>query len=318
MFSNLHTIFAEKLPPTLINYTFPAVVHASNRAELIAWIACEALDGDHDAAEWVLLACIARVQSRRPPLFPPSLTLSRFPKAQSNAPIALTHVLRALLPLFVNVTLSLSLINRHPFTPQSREDRLHSGLLQLPARTTVLLSDMEMAEGTIEETGVRSLQALRQTMTSQTLDYLFPFAAPYQFPTDLSFIILTEGNASPFAETQLNLPVQCTSSHNVYRYSEEICLPPADRLMAFRQHIGAAMVGDVKVTDELSEYIQSDFVRERQLVSTTKADDLMAWMTVARLLALSHQKTVLSKEIWEEAKDLDKRRRGRFTVAYGV
>ena len=31
------------------------------RAQLIQWIAEEALGGDHDAAEWVLLACIARV-----------------------------------------------------------------------------------------------------------------------------------------------------------------------------------------------------------------------------------------------------------------
>lgn len=124
----------------------------------------------------------------------------------------------------MDVTLTLSLINRHPFTPQSREDTLHSGLLQLPARTTVLLSDMEMAEGTIGETGkrgqknltwiltrlgnstgVRNLQALSRTMTSQTIEYLFPFAAPYQFPTDLSFIILTEGNASPFAEVMIGI-----------------------------------------------------------------------------------------------------------------
>lgn len=31
------------------------------REELLDWIADEALGGDRDAAEWVLLACVARV-----------------------------------------------------------------------------------------------------------------------------------------------------------------------------------------------------------------------------------------------------------------
>lgn len=31
------------------------------REELLAWIANEALGGDREVAEWVLLACIARV-----------------------------------------------------------------------------------------------------------------------------------------------------------------------------------------------------------------------------------------------------------------
>jgi len=37
------------------------------REELLEWIANEALGGDRDAAEWVLLACVARVYASRLP-----------------------------------------------------------------------------------------------------------------------------------------------------------------------------------------------------------------------------------------------------------
>ncbi len=39
----------------------PAEDTAQIRDELIAWIADEALGGDHQAAQWVLMSCISRV-----------------------------------------------------------------------------------------------------------------------------------------------------------------------------------------------------------------------------------------------------------------
>lgn len=58
----LHVLFFRPLDP-LTSSTYPAAdLEASQiRDELIAWIADEALAGDKDAAEWVLLASIARV-----------------------------------------------------------------------------------------------------------------------------------------------------------------------------------------------------------------------------------------------------------------
>ena len=47
------------------------------REELLDWIASEALGGDRDAAEWILLTCVARVyafqdfRGRRPPFTTP-------------------------------------------------------------------------------------------------------------------------------------------------------------------------------------------------------------------------------------------------------
>lgn len=60
----LHVLFSRPLD-TYTSSTYPATdleVPASQiREELITWIADEALGGDKDAAEWVLLAATARV-----------------------------------------------------------------------------------------------------------------------------------------------------------------------------------------------------------------------------------------------------------------
>ena len=40
-------------------------IEQSVREELLDWIANEALGGDRDAAEWVLLTCVARVYAFR-------------------------------------------------------------------------------------------------------------------------------------------------------------------------------------------------------------------------------------------------------------
>lgn len=66
---------------------------------------------------------------------------------------SLTHVLRRLLPIFIDVPLTLPLLNTSLFSPESRQEKLHAGLLQLPAGTTILFSDSGVQEGKINETG---------------------------------------------------------------------------------------------------------------------------------------------------------------------
>ena len=67
------------------------------------------------------------------------------------------------------------------------------------------------------------------------------------------------------------------------------------------------------------QHIEDEFVRKRQAVSGGEAqakagltsDDLIRQMTVARLLTMFHHNTELTKEVWNEACELDERRRGR-------
>lgn len=50
-----------------------------------------------------------------------------------------------------------------------------------------------------------NLKALQDVMTSQSLPYVFPFSQ-FSFPTDLGFIILTEGRKSAFFQVRAVLP----------------------------------------------------------------------------------------------------------------
>ncbi|KAF8582223.1 hypothetical protein K439DRAFT_1635531 [Ramaria rubella] len=282
----LHCLFSVKHPSTLLSYEYPlprtALAGGSDQFslsppraildELVQWIANEALGGDRDAALWVLLVSIARVWTT------------------SSAVPALTHVLRHLLPIFVHVPLSLPLINSRPFSPESRKET-------------------GVQEGKITESGLKNIQALQNVLTMQTVDYHFPFASPYQFPTDISFIFITEGKKCAFGETQLYIPMECKITKDCFRSAEGIRLPSLARLESFRNLLGGAKIGDVKVTEETSEV--ADFVKERRRNNAMTADDLMIRISIARLLALLRHDTLLTTEVWQAATDLDDRRKQR-------
>lgn len=66
MVPTLHVLFLQRIPPTIIPRSYPYLPPSSTsinelRAELIAWIADEALAGDRLTAEWILLGIIARL-----------------------------------------------------------------------------------------------------------------------------------------------------------------------------------------------------------------------------------------------------------------
>jgi Mini-chromosome maintenance replisome factor len=185
------------------------------REELLTWIADEALGGDRDAAEWVLLTCVARVyvsshvpelsivnrthssQSRTRSLNPPSLTLAHFPPLTSSPPAlpSLSRVLTLLLPLHVTLPLSLDLLNSVPFVPESINEDLHSGYLQLAHGTTMLMTESGIQEGKLIERGVLNVRAIQQVISTQTLAYKFPYSE-FSFPTDINFVILAQGTKS--------------------------------------------------------------------------------------------------------------------------
>ncbi|KAI0822638.1 putative alanine racemase-domain-containing protein, partial [Trametes gibbosa] len=159
----------------------PADDNVHVRQELISWIADEALGGDRVAAEWALLSCVARVQSRHPPLHPPSLTISRFPSsstAPSTRSIAptLSAFLHLLLPLTYTLPLSLDTLNKSQFVPESKDEDLHAGVLQLPQGTVLLVTEGGVREGQLLECGVMNVHALQDVMDARTITYVFPFS----------------------------------------------------------------------------------------------------------------------------------------------
>src|SRR5712691_3323951 len=137
-------------------------------------------------------------QSRTRSLNPPSLTLAHFPSPPTSSPSALpalSHVLSLLLPLHVTLPLSLDLLNSVPFSPESVNEDLLSGYLQLAHGTTMLMTEGGIQEGKLVERGVLNVQAIQQVINTQTHAYKVPFRE-FSFPTDIGFVILAQGTKS--------------------------------------------------------------------------------------------------------------------------
>lgn len=283
------------------------------REELVSWIAEEALGGDCDAAEWILLTCVARVQSRTRSLNPPSLTLSHFPSPTSSPPTlpALFHLLSLILPLQVTLSLSLDLLNSVPFAPESVNEDLRSGYLQVAQGTAVLMTESGIREGELTERGVLNVRTIQQVIDTQTLAYKFPFSE-FSFPTDMNFVILAEGTKSALFQTDVTFPFNSPPTSDLYKPKSDIKLPSTDKLEAFRRLILGAKTGNIKVTDAISEHIQEDFIRQRKTDNAMSPEDLKQIITLARLICLTMHESNVTVDGWERAKELNRRRMARF------
>ncbi len=96
-------------------------------------------------------------QSRNPPVLPLSITISQFKNdTQDMATPTLTYVLREILTLSAYLPLSLNRLNTHKFIPESVNEDLHAGFLQLPKGTVLILSDHEVEDGHLSDKGLRA------------------------------------------------------------------------------------------------------------------------------------------------------------------
>ncbi|KAG2075917.1 hypothetical protein BDR04DRAFT_1139765 [Suillus decipiens] len=286
------------------------------RDDLIKWIADEALGGDEVAAQWLVLELSAKVYTRTTPLLPPSLTLSRFPSPAPSSPTlpTLHHVLSDLLPQYLTVPLSLDLLNKENFSPESKDEDLHSGYLQVPQGTALLLTENGVQEGKLIEKGIMNIRAVQEVMDAQTLEYSFPFSK-FSFPTDIVMIVLCDGRKSAFFQTGFTVPLEPKPSlkDNLYKPRDQIKIPNTVKLAAYRSFLATSKqrFGTVQVAEETSRHIQEDFVRKRQEDPSITADDLIHLMKVARLLAASMLEREVTVDIWEMSKRLDASRRKR-------
>jgi hypothetical protein len=116
--------------------------------------------------------------------------------------------------------------------------------------------------------GVTTIRAVQEMMTHQSVEYIFPFSN-YTFETDVNFIVLANGKQSTFfkvtinfklsgkltndqLKTNLNIPLQLNTSgpeaaRSIYKSPAGVNQPPSDKLAQFRQLVGGAKVGKVKI-----------------------------------------------------------------------
>lgn len=173
------------------------------------------------------------------------MTISGFPSNPENlqATPALYYVLSHLFPIVALHPLSLDALNNTPFRPKSKDEDLHSGLLQQPKGAILLLTEGAVTEGGILNegkfvlrdlepktddmflnVGVMSIRSVQQMMNHQTLEYVFPFSG-FEFETDVNVIITTEGRQSTFFEVnELTATSLTVTIHDYFRRTSTFLL----------------------------------------------------------------------------------------------
>ncbi|GAA5874258.1 hypothetical protein JCM3774_000922 [Rhodotorula dairenensis] len=306
----LHVLFSSPAPrPTLPEHPTSAEARESIRKELVDYLAAN-LAGDRDAAEWLLLALVARIHTRHATgMALGSMSLNLVLPNEFSTDI--DQVIKTLVPAASALDLSIESLNnaKTRLAPRSRDETLDAGRLQLAPGTAVVVDLRKLGEGKLEDTGVRNLRHLATAITQQKLAYEFPYSS-FELDTDLNFVLLSEGKAILPTDCVVYVRPAASSSKQPVR-------PDASKLDRFRAYVATMKHSSFSIPAEMSEVIQSDFVERRQASQGGEAmtqDDLLFRMTAARLFALSCGETELSKEAWVRTAELDDRRKERGKV----
>lgn len=150
----LHAIF--RVPSSERTAPEQATIGSSTRKEVIDQLA-GALEGDVLAAEWLLLALLGRTHTRRGALalgqLPINIVLPQSMDDTSRVVSKIRKTLEQLLPRLVSLNFDIAELNKVTYLPESRDENLISGVLQLPQGTTVLVDETGMGEGNLQDRG---------------------------------------------------------------------------------------------------------------------------------------------------------------------
>ncbi|CAI7923214.1 unnamed protein product [Closterium sp. NIES-53] len=308
-----------------------AAAAASIRAALLSRLAA-ALGGDRLAAEYFLLQLLSRVHTRIEPmpLGKLSLNLSGFPEP-SSAPTpshpppplsssppslsqaaspslsALTSSLQTLLPATHTLPLSLDTLNSRRLTPHKdyTSDRLVSGVLQLPAGTHLTIDETCLKPGRVTALGSQNLQALKELMEWQKVDYDFQYYK-MDIQSDIPVLILSHAT-SRLLPADVSLPVRCTAPPQPVREDEP-------EVATWRRYIGCCRLLEHEIKEDMREQVERELVAARQQDPSLDSDTFHRWLTLARLVAASFGERELSRERWQAVRDLERTREARNRV----
>ncbi|CAG8564694.1 839_t:CDS:10 [Paraglomus occultum] len=339
----IHSIFFRKIHPSgnplLHNPSIERIVRENAREirrELIRYIA-SVFYGDELVAEFLLLQLLSRVHSRRSGLIlgkfalnitnisssatnsPTSSHTVLSSNSSSSTPVVLTHkpyfsstvsaLLSSLLPRYHDLPLTLEILNNvfmYPRNLDADDGFLESGVLQVSEGTRLLIDETVLQEGKLGESGVRNIQAIEEILTQQKLGYAFPFHT-FQYETDIGVIILS--NARSLLPCDCTIPLSPTDQSQSYQPNEKL-------INDFRSYLSALRYADYTIPEDVSLYIQNHYVNQRREAAKSgnalmTQDDLNFRMTLARLVTLSFNETMLTTELWDYTQSLDDSRQGR-------
>ncbi|KAI3623203.1 hypothetical protein CBS14141_003986 [Malassezia furfur] len=284
------------------------------RSAVVGYLA-QSLGGDVLAAEFVLLALLAKMyvlcspsQVRRPGLAVGSLSLNLSHVESTATHLGLFDAIASLVSAAVMERMTLANLNdtSRSFYVRSTDAGMSAGRLQLPRNTCVVVDEVCLGEGKLQDAGVRNVRALANVLQNHTLTYQFPFSE-LELDTDLNVVVVSTGKS--LLPVDVQVPLQ----------SEHVCLgdtcvpAPAAALTAFRAYVLEARQAQATVPESMSIPIHNYFVERRQSgprYAYTELD-LQRCLNLARIVAVSFGQRELTPAAWAHAVQLDEQRMQR-------
>ncbi|XP_055083153.1 mini-chromosome maintenance complex-binding protein [Periophthalmus magnuspinnatus] len=297
---------------TFLSSTLPEF--PSVRAELLSYFT-HVLLGDALAAEYLILHLISTVYARRDvlPLGKFTLNLSGCPSASPYTE-RLYQIIQQLVPSSYYLPMSLQNMNQMRLVPKKdyTANRLVSGALQLSKNTSLFLDETRLEQGQLDTTGVRNVTALGNLISWQKVDYDFNYHQ-MEFPCNINVLISSEGRSLLPSDCQVPLqPAVAPSQLEETVNGLHVPQTSSAQINRFRTYLGLAQLLDYNISEEMTKWVEDDFVDMRKDdPQSISAEDLHRLLVVARLLSLSVGVTALSRESWSKAKHLETLRRGR-------
>ena len=289
------------------------------RAQTLA-VLKSALGGDEIAAEYVLLALLARVHRRADGLTLGNMSVNLTGcdvGNQGNAPFgptaeSLGRAISEIVPRYSRFGVSLRTLNSQRLIPfkDYATNTVVSTPLQVTDGTVLLLDETKMKAGNLNATGTANVHALKEIVEKQQLMYDFQF---YQLPMPMDAPAIVLSTTKSIIGASVVVPLRSQGGGG--GIAEIIGNLAEDAKTAIRMYLMVARSGDASVMDDATtKHLEADIVSARNEDKSLTADTFHSWMTMARLMALSYGSTAITSEHWNLVRQLERRREERLRV----
>ena len=209
---------------------------------------------------------------------------------------------------YINITIKDLNIKRYYSKFDVEKEELEEGELQLIDGAFVLLNEMKMGEGKLEDIGCKNVQTIKNLIDFEKISYEYPFNN-IEMPHNIQLIIFSNGNNSIFKSPFLvSLPI------NKFEKKEEDEIMIEDNIMEkifiFINYIrlNPSYLSNFKITDENSNKIQKDYLEKNKKMNV---DEFDLMLNMSRLFALSNGRNELLFSDYEYVYQIEKQRKER-------
>ncbi|KAF6143113.1 hypothetical protein GIB67_041181 [Kingdonia uniflora] len=265
------------------------------------------LGNDCLAAQCILLHLLSQVHARVDSAALGKLSVNLTGFVQESLSVfgnQLNVAIQNLMPISQTISLTIGYLNTASLSPKKdyETNRLVTGVLQLAEGTHLTVDETPLDVGTLDSTGVKNVELLKNLMELQKVEYDFEYYK-IDMSADVQMLILSEGKSN-ILPADLVLPFRPSGIGSSVNAETEA-------LQTWRWYLATLKTLPHDIDLDMQKVIEDDLVAARQEDRNLGSQDFSRLLTIARLLTVSFGETRLTLELWQMAKELERQRKDR-------